>query len=355
MASEEASSVADPTASYLDVQQKVLAVYAESLNEALGPLAERYQQALAKLTEVQQGYLQELGRRVTTAYQVYAESVAAIPAGSAHLESTIEAYQAFAGKYGQYADPARWADLIAPAQERLEAALADAQNSENATAEAQQAIKAYYEDLNHALKDDGIVQELTDAQSHYLSQIAELQKDMARDWQDAVETVNEALTEAAAQTSEAFDISAALEDFADEGRAIAEKMAEAYRSAAEAAAALWESEASEMELAPTSAAFAAGSPFAAAPPPKPAAPDRTKAAKAMAVGTATMPRASWVNVPEPPAKDTPADEKKPSSADASGSAKKTPARPAKSSKSKSGSASKSGGSASGGSSKEKDG
>lgn len=309
------------------LQQKALAVYTEALNEAMEPLAPYYQQALAKLVEIQQGYTVELSRRITMAYQTYAQALAGLSIGSTHYEKTVNAQNALAMRYGEYIDPARWADLFAPAQQRLESAYADALQSDDANGALQQAIASYYQDLNDALQDDPLVQELTDAQAHYFEQATALQADIERDWQEAVETVGEDLADAASQTADAFDVNTALEDFGAALEEISQKITDAYETAAKTATEVWDDggasvapppERPAKPASPAGPAAAGGASFVANPRPKPAPskrptpPDTKKAAKAMSVGTATAPRASWVNVPErsdkAPAAKTPAKE-----------------------------------------------
>lgn len=292
-----------PGPGHTALQHKALTAYTEALNAALIPLAEHYQTALTTLAKVQEGYLIELGQRVNAAYQTYADTLTGLSAGSPHLESATESYNLFIMRYAEYADPNRWADVIAPAQKRLELALADAGQGENSTTKAQEAVMTFYQDLNDALRSDDILQELTDAQTHYVTEMAELQSDIQEGWHEAVATVTESLTDAATQTATAFDVNAALEDFATEIAQIAEDMTAAYETAAAAATEVWQDGTDTGGGAPLAGPQRPKPAPAPKPKPEPATPDKGKAAKAMAVGTASMPRASWVNVPEPPIKD----------------------------------------------------
>jgi hypothetical protein len=298
----------DPSANYRDVQQKALAAYTGALGDALAPLEDRYRQALGKLTEAQRSYHQELGQRLTAVYRSYGETVAAISAGSPKLEPAVQAYNAFIGKYGEYADPARWTGLLAPAQKTLGDAVAEAQSGGDAS-RLQRAVEAYYGELNKVLQDDGAAGALSDAQLHYAGQLQELQRDMERGLQQAHEAVNEGIKSALADTGQTFDLDAALKSFAEELKSIGEEAAKAYREAAAAAEKSWK------ENAPadgTTAEAAGGAAYAlAAQSRSPLAPARTAAApavppavaKAMAAKPASMPRASWVNIPEPADED----------------------------------------------------
>lgn len=309
MTSDTPMETMDPVEKFGTLQQKVISTYIEALRGALEPIEERYRQALGKLTANNQKYYEELGARLTAAYKSYGETVAAIPVGSPQLEQAVEAYNGFVSKYGEFVDPARWSEIIAPAQHRLNDAIAEAQSDggEDAQRRMQEAVETFYRELNDLLQNDGSAKELSDAQSHYAEQLQQLQTDVAKSWQQAVESVNEGVKKAVAETDDAFDLTAASKSFAEELGAIGEEMTKAYRKAAETAAKFWQENWSDEDTAKATKMASGGSftaagwsssPLATASLPN--APAASAAVnRAMAASPASMPRASWVNVPEP--------------------------------------------------------
>ena len=322
MTSAENSDAAAMAAMQPDIQQQALAAYTEALAAALAPLDGRYRDALTRLTEVQQNYMAELGARINAAYQGYADSVSSIYAGSPALEPAAEAYNSFAMLYGQFADPARWAAVIAPAQEKLGAAVTAASSEADPAAAMQTAVETFYAEINDVLASDTLSADLTDAQAKYAELAGALQDQISQGWQQAVSTLSDGIARATEETSAAFDLNAAVADFSTEIGAIGEEMAGAYRDAAEKATSVLQDGFPMSAPAPMAAAAPtefrssatvareattspapAPRPVAATPPPPRAAPDAAAANKTMAARTASMPRASWVNVPEPAADD----------------------------------------------------
>jgi uncharacterized phage infection (PIP) family protein YhgE len=292
-----------PAASYVEVQQKALAAYNDALRDAMAPLEDRYKQTLGNLIETQRSYYQELGQRLTAVYRSYGETVAAISAGSPKLDSAVQAYSVLLGKYGEYADPARWMAMLAPAQKTLGDAVAEAQLVSDAP-RLQNAVEAYYGELNRMQESDGAVGALSDAHSHYAKQLQELQREVDQGLQQALEAVNEGIKSALTDTGHAFDLDAALKSFAEELKSIGDETVNAYRQAADAAARCWEdnwsagpSTADAADGAANAQAARSLSPLVPTPAATPA-PSPT-VAKAMAANPASMPRASWVNIPEP--------------------------------------------------------
>ena len=309
MSSDPSVDAAETAAKYRRLQEEALSAYSRALADALKPLEERYKKALGNLADIQNSYYQELGTRLTAAYKSYGETVSAILPGSPKLEPAVEAYNAFLGRYSAFADPGRWAEMVAPALDKLSEALADARGEYDAALQMQQAVETFYSELNVLLQADPAAKELSDAQSNYAAQLQELHADVSRGWQQAIETVGNGVKEAVAESGSNFDIDAGLKEFAVELKTIGEDLADAYREAAEAATNLWgkkwsdedAAKAAEMARGATIATAATTSPALAASSAPVAAAASPAVATAMASSPTTMPRASWVNVPEPAA------------------------------------------------------
>ena len=290
------------------IQQETEQVFFDALRNAVQPLEEHYREASGKLVKVQENYQQELNRRLSTAYQSYGEDVASIPAGSRRLEEATKAYTSYVEKIGDYVDPARWAASVEPIRQKLADTLKEAQGKEDAAQLTQDAVKTYYQELNGLLQNDGLAKEVARAQTRYAEGLQALLSDLEEGWQKALAALAENVKKAVAQTGDVFDLNAALKAFAGDYSALAEDLSNAYRTATDAATQHWQERAAQPPSAPAAAdtshaaraaAASAVSPFgftadtsADTSPPAAAAP--------RSVGTASMPRASWVNVPEPP-------------------------------------------------------
>lgn len=160
-------SANDWSVKYRQVQQGALSLYVSTLDGALAPLEERYRRALGDLVDIQQTYAQELGRRLSAVYVSYAETVAAIPAGTSDLEAAAEAYRTLVEKYGQFVDPVYWGSEIAPAQQKLKQAVAQAVGNDDAKRLTQDALEVFYRDLSDLLGENGSAKGLSDAQLRY--------------------------------------------------------------------------------------------------------------------------------------------------------------------------------------------
>jgi hypothetical protein len=280
-----------------EIEQGMQNAYAESLQSALQPLADRYQSAYKKLLDSLQNHQNELTRRISSAYSSFNERIGSVSSGSTHVGSTVEAYNGYAAKVGEYYNAARWAEAIAPAQKELDEALRRAEGRDDAAQLMQKAADTYYKALEKLLQDDPAKAEVTGAQSDYAEQLKLLMQDVGKGWQDALEALKESLETAVVQTGDAHKPNRALEQYAKEVTALGEEVAQTYRAAAEAARKYWQDAWSD-ESASAASGRASSSPLGTAPD---AAGTASRAAE-MAVSAATMPRASWVNVPEPPTK-----------------------------------------------------
>ncbi len=303
-------SANDWSVKYRQVQQGALSLYVSTLDGALAPLEERYRRALGDLVDIQQTYAQELGRRLSAVYVSYAETVAAIPAGTSDLEAAAEAYRTLVEKYGQFVDPVYWGSEIAPAQQKLKQAVAQAVGNDDAKRLTQDALEVFYRDLSDLLGENGSAKGLSDAQLRYAGHVQQLQLEIGKAWQQAAKVLNEGLSDALAGTGKAFDLNTAMRSFADALKGIEEEVVRAYGEAAEKATRFWHENWSDQDTTEAlgrASGFAFGAATAGEPPLATVSGSAYEApyasrppTAAMSVSPATMPRASWVNIPELP-------------------------------------------------------